>query len=126
MSIPSWSAPGVTLEVHDGRQAESRQTELVVLHDEVVGDELKPAERDHRVGLDPAGDPDGGLGGQRVERRLERAAVPAVGDLDGAGVVADDHELHRALQAQYLHPARDGDGLAYLAAQAGDGCADHR
>ena len=39
MSIPSWSAPGVTLEVYDGRQAASRETELVLLHDEVAGDD---------------------------------------------------------------------------------------
>ena len=37
MSIPSWSAPGVTLEVRDGRQAAARETELVALHDEVAG-----------------------------------------------------------------------------------------
>jgi GNAT superfamily N-acetyltransferase len=39
VSIPSWSAPGVTLEVHDGRQAASRATELVALHDEVAADD---------------------------------------------------------------------------------------
>lgn len=39
MSIPSWSAPGVTLEVHDGRQAASRETELVALHDDVADDD---------------------------------------------------------------------------------------
>jgi hypothetical protein len=49
-----------------------------------------------------------------------------VGDLDGAGVVADDDELHRALQAQRLRPARDGDGLAAPARQGGNGGADHR
>ena len=37
MSIPSWSAPGVTLDVLDGRQTAARETELVALHDEVVG-----------------------------------------------------------------------------------------
>jgi GNAT superfamily N-acetyltransferase len=37
VSIPSWSAPGVTLDVHDGRQAAARETELVALHDEVAG-----------------------------------------------------------------------------------------
>lgn len=34
-----------------------------------------------------------------------------------AGVVAYEHELHRALQAERLHPARDGDGLADVAGQ---------
>ena len=38
MSLPSWSAPGVTLVAHDGRQAAARETEFVALHDEVVGD----------------------------------------------------------------------------------------
>ncbi len=38
MSIPSWSAPGVTLEAQDGRQAAARETGLVALHDEVIGD----------------------------------------------------------------------------------------
>jgi hypothetical protein len=57
---------------------------------------------------------------------LERGAVPPVGDLDDAGVVADDDELQRALQAQCLDPARDGDGLAGLTAQVADGGTDHR
>ena len=39
MSIPSWSAPGVTLDLHDGRQTAVRETELVTLHDEVAGDD---------------------------------------------------------------------------------------
>jgi GNAT superfamily N-acetyltransferase len=39
MSIPSWSAPGVTLDRYDGRQTAARQTELVTLHDEVAGDD---------------------------------------------------------------------------------------
>jgi GNAT superfamily N-acetyltransferase len=38
VSIPSWSAPGVTLEALDGRQAAAREAEFVALHDEVVGD----------------------------------------------------------------------------------------
>jgi GNAT superfamily N-acetyltransferase len=37
VSIPSWSAPGVTLDVYDGRQAAAREADLVALHDEVVG-----------------------------------------------------------------------------------------
>jgi ribosomal protein S18 acetylase RimI-like enzyme len=45
VSIPSWSAPGVTLEAYDGRQAASRETELVLLHDEVVGDDADFARR---------------------------------------------------------------------------------
>ncbi len=45
MSIPSWSAPGVTLEVHDGRQAASREPEVVVLHDEVAVDDADFARR---------------------------------------------------------------------------------
>jgi GNAT superfamily N-acetyltransferase len=39
MSIPSWSAPGVTLDLHDGREAAAHETELVTLHDEVAGDD---------------------------------------------------------------------------------------
>jgi GNAT superfamily N-acetyltransferase len=39
VSIPSWSAPGVTLEVHDGRQTASRETELAALHDDVADDD---------------------------------------------------------------------------------------
>jgi GNAT superfamily N-acetyltransferase len=39
MSIPSWSAPGVTLDRLDGRQSTDREAELVALHDEVIGDE---------------------------------------------------------------------------------------
>jgi len=39
VSIPSWSAPGVTLALLDGRQAAERETDLVALHDEAAGDE---------------------------------------------------------------------------------------
>jgi GNAT superfamily N-acetyltransferase len=42
MSIPSWSAPGVTLDMHDGRQAAARETDLVTLHDEVIGEDGDP------------------------------------------------------------------------------------
>jgi hypothetical protein len=45
VSIPSWSAPGVTLEVHDGRQAASRETELVAFHDDVADDDAGFARR---------------------------------------------------------------------------------
>ena len=37
MSVPSWSAPGVTLEARDGRQAAAREPELIALHDEIAG-----------------------------------------------------------------------------------------
>jgi GNAT superfamily N-acetyltransferase len=37
VSIPSWSAPGVTLEVRDGHQAAEREAELIALHDEAAG-----------------------------------------------------------------------------------------
>jgi GNAT superfamily N-acetyltransferase len=37
MSVPSWSAPGVTLHLHDGRQTAARETEFVALHEEVAG-----------------------------------------------------------------------------------------
>jgi GNAT superfamily N-acetyltransferase len=37
MSIPSWSAPGVTLDLRDGRQAAGEEAELVALHEEVAG-----------------------------------------------------------------------------------------
>ena len=36
MSIPSWSAPGVTLDLLDGRPTAVRETELVTLHDEAA------------------------------------------------------------------------------------------
>jgi GNAT superfamily N-acetyltransferase len=39
MSIPSWSAPGVTLDLRDGRQAGALETDLVTLHDEAAGDD---------------------------------------------------------------------------------------
>ena len=39
MSIPSWSAPGVTLDLRDGRQAEALETDLATLHDEVAADD---------------------------------------------------------------------------------------
>ena len=45
MSIPSWSAPGVTLDLHDGRQAAARETELVTLHEEVAGEDADFARR---------------------------------------------------------------------------------
>jgi GNAT superfamily N-acetyltransferase len=45
VSIPSWSAPGVTLEVRDGRQAASRETELVALHDDAAADDAGFARR---------------------------------------------------------------------------------
>jgi GNAT superfamily N-acetyltransferase len=37
VSIPSMSAPGVMLEVADGRQAVAGETEHIALHDEVIG-----------------------------------------------------------------------------------------
>jgi GNAT superfamily N-acetyltransferase len=37
MSFPSMSAPGVLLEVEDGRQAQARAAELVALHHDVFG-----------------------------------------------------------------------------------------
>jgi len=36
MSIPSWSAPGVTLGLRDGHQAGALEKDLVTLHDEVA------------------------------------------------------------------------------------------
>lgn len=39
MSTPSWSAPGVTLELLDGRQAAEREADLVALHDEAADDD---------------------------------------------------------------------------------------
>jgi GNAT superfamily N-acetyltransferase len=49
VGIPSMSAPGVMLEVTDGRQAAMGETEHVALHDEVFG----PAEADfaRRLGV---------------------------------------------------------------------------
>ncbi len=37
VSIPSMSAPGVMLELSDGRQAAAAETEHIALHDEVFG-----------------------------------------------------------------------------------------
>jgi GNAT superfamily N-acetyltransferase len=45
MSIPSWSAPGVTLELRDGRQAAAREAAHVELHDEVTGADADFARR---------------------------------------------------------------------------------
>jgi GNAT superfamily N-acetyltransferase len=45
MSVPSWSAPGVTLDLLDGRRAAARETELVALHAEVVGEDADFARR---------------------------------------------------------------------------------
>jgi hypothetical protein len=73
-----------------------------------VGNDLQSTEADDRVGDHLAGEGDGRLRGQLIEELLERAAVASPGHLDGAGVVADQDELHGALQAQGLHPACDG------------------
>jgi hypothetical protein len=123
---PYVEEPPVQPPLRAGARVDRQRCPGQVLDGHRLGDELKAAERHHRVGLDPAGDPDRGLGGQLVQRSLERGPVPPVGDLGGAGVVAHDDELHRALQAERLRPARDGDGLADTAAQAGDGSVDHR
>jgi hypothetical protein len=49
MSVPSWSAPGVTLDLLDGRQAAERAAALVALHDEVADDDGADFER--RLGV---------------------------------------------------------------------------
>jgi hypothetical protein len=97
-----------------------------VLDRHLLGDDLEAAEADDRVGGHPAGNADGRLDGQLVEARLQGAPVPAVGDLHDAGMVAHEHELHRALQPQGVYPAGDGDCLAGSLAQAGYWYADHR
>jgi DNA-binding SARP family transcriptional activator len=88
-----------------------------VLHRDRLGDDFKAAQADDRVGGHPAGDADGRLDGQPVEFGLQGAAVAPSGNLHGAGVVAHEHELHGALQAQRLHPAGDRDRLAGVVVQ---------
>ncbi len=63
------------------------------------------------VADDLAGDLHGGLGGDALEGRLDPVtlAAPGMGDLDEAGVVADQHELHAPLEAEGVDPAVDGD-----------------
>jgi uncharacterized membrane protein YbhN (UPF0104 family) len=68
-----------------------------VLDRHPLRDDLEAAEADDRVGYHPAGHADGRLGGQPAELSFQGAPVPAVGDLHDAGVVTDEHELHRAL-----------------------------
>jgi AcrR family transcriptional regulator len=96
------------------------------------GDDLKAAQVDHRVVQDLAGDPHRRLQGDAFELAFQRVALAAasVGHLCHARVVADQDELHRALQAQGVHPAGDRNGLANVFAQVGDQYAccgvDHR
>jgi hypothetical protein len=82
-------------------------------------DELEAAEADGRVGRHPPGYPDGGLDGQSFQAFLQWSAVAPVGDLDGAAMVADDHELEGALQPEGVRPAGDGNGLADVTVQVG-------
>jgi hypothetical protein len=111
--------PGVLID----RQRSRRQ----VLDRDVFRNDLEAPERDHRVLDDPPGDPHRRLGCQGVEHRVQPAPVAAVGDLRGAGVVADENELHRALQARRAHPARDRNGFSDVVAQLVDqDPSDHR
>lgn len=81
-------------------------------HLDRLGHDLEPAELDDRVVDDASGDPDRRLGGEILEHGLQLAAVALVGDLHRARVVAHEHELHRPLAAQGMHPAAERDGLS--------------
>jgi hypothetical protein len=97
-------------------------------HDlDVFGDDLQSAELDLGVVHDLAGDLHGGLRGDALEGRLDQVALaPApVGDLDGTGVVADQHELDVPLEAERADPSVDGDRLVQAGVEVGHEGARH-
>ena len=75
------------------------------------------------VGADVAGDDEGGFEGEGLEGLEDVLGDGGFGDdaLDGAGAVAEDGEEQLARGAEVVEPAAEGDGLAFVLADGGDG-----
>src|ERR1017187_10493007 len=93
------------------------------LHDcEVFDVELKSSRR-ALVGADVPSEDDRGLLGEAFERGEDFGgdALDVGYALDGAGTVAKDGEEQLAALAQVVEPSAEGDGLAFMLAESGDG-----
>jgi hypothetical protein len=75
------------------------------------------------VGADFSGDGEGGLEGEVFESLEDFFGDGGLGDdaLDGAGTVAEDGEEKLAGGAEVVEPAAEGDGLAFVLSEGGDG-----
>jgi hypothetical protein len=75
------------------------------------------------VGADLAGDDDAGLLSEAFEGLEDRGRDAFdVGDaLDGSGAVTKDGKEQLAALAEVVKPAAEGDGLAFMLAESGDG-----
>ena len=75
------------------------------------------------VGADAAGDDEGGLEGEGLEGLEYALGDGGFGDdaLDGSGAVAEGGEEQLAGGAEVVEPAAQGDGLAFVLADFGDG-----
>jgi hypothetical protein len=94
--------------------------------------DLDAAELDALVVLELAGDREEGAGGQFRDQRGERegrgillrpvrvGTRRGVHELDGAGLVAQDDELHLLLIADGLHPSGHRDGAVFAGLQLAD------
>jgi hypothetical protein len=75
------------------------------------------------VGADSASDDDGGLLGEGLDAVEDLGWDGGTGDdaLDGAGAVAEDGEEELAALAHVVEPAAEGDRLADVVGERGDG-----
>ena len=98
--------------------------------------DLDAAELDALVVLELAGDGDEAALGEARDRVGHVVGLAALGEhvgggagtdqLDGAGLVAEDHELHLLLVADGLDPSGDGDGSVGQRGEVLDeGACDH-
>ncbi len=132
-------------DAEDGGLAGGADPEVAVLHEEVdagffeldgvggfVGDALGDGDvvdveleagGGAGVGADAAGDDEGGFEGEGLEGLEYVLGDGGFGDdaLDGAGAVAEDGEEKLAGGAEVVEPAAEGDGLAFVLADVGDG-----
>ncbi len=132
-------------DAEDGGLARGADPEVAVLHEEVgamlfegdgvgivFGDALDDLDvldvelvtaGGAFVGADFAGDDDGGFVGEAFDGLEDLGRDGGFGDdaLDGAGAVAEDGKEQLAALAQVVEPAVQGDGLAFVLADAGDG-----
>ena len=132
-------------DAEDGGLARGADPEMAMLHEEVdavllesdgvgvgLGDALDDLEVFNvelvaaggaLVGADFAGDDDAGFLGEAFEglEDLGGDALDVGHALDGAGAVAKDGEEQLAALAEVVEPSAEGDGLAFMLADGGDG-----
>ena len=132
-------------DAEDGGLARGAEPEVAVLHEEVdavlfegdgeggfVGDALEDVDGfdveleaggGAGVGADFSGDGERGLEGEIFEGFEDFFGDSGFGDdaLDGAGAVAEDGEEQFAGGAEIVEPAAEGDGLAFVGCEGGDG-----